>query len=81
MRMTKHIQTRMNQRGITREMIELVLAYGQDQHGKVSLNRKNTQRLLAQKQREIQVIKKILDKGGVVVVEDDNTLVITYNCS
>lgn len=71
----------MGQRGITGEMIDLVLQHGKPQHdSKVALTQKDAQRLLTQMQHSIKVIKKILDKGGVVVVENNNTVITTYNC-
>lgn len=79
-RSSVHVQQRMNQRGITRDIIDLVLRYGKAQHDcKVTLKRKEAQAILATMQREMKVLKKILDKGGVVVVEDNNTLITTYN--
>lgn len=70
----------MNQRGITREIVDLVLRYGKVNHDrKVTLKRKEAQAILVAMQQEMRVLKKILDKGGVVVVEDNNTLITTYN--
>lgn len=57
------------------------------------LGRRQAGRLLADKQRqlhvkerdlitakrELQLLKKLIDKGGVVVVEDNATLITTYN--
>lgn len=78
---SRHVKQRMGQRGITGEMIDLVLQHGKPQHdSKVALTQKDAQRLLTQMQHSIKVIKKILDKGGVVVVENNNTVITTYNC-
>ncbi len=72
----------MSQRGMTNDMIDLVLQHGEPQPDcKVILKRKDAEQLLAKMKREMRVLKKILDKGGVVIVEDNNTLITTYNCN
>lgn len=79
MHTTVHARKRMSQRGISREIVELVLEYGEIQQDKVILGRKDAQRWLAKLQRDMKVIKKILDKGGVVVVADSESVITTYN--
>jgi hypothetical protein len=69
----------MSQRGIKREMLDLVLEHGEIQQDKRILSRKDAQRLIAKMQRDMKVIKKILDKGGVVVVADSESVITTYN--
>lgn len=80
MNKTIHIQKRMSQRGITQDMVELVLTHGTIDHDKYVLDRRGASRLLQTLQREAQLVKKILDKGGVTVVSEDNALLTTYNC-
>lgn len=78
---TKHGKTRMNQRGITLEMIELTLEYGKYIKDKVILKSKDIKDILS-KVSEVKKTKllKILDKGGLVVVLSDDYVVITvYN--
>jgi hypothetical protein len=79
MRLTQHANLRMTQRGITRLMIDLVLEYGQVEQDKAILNRKHAQELIRELEEKLRTAKKILDKGGCVVVEADNTVVTTYN--
>lgn len=81
MKSSFHALKRMNQRGINREMVELVLLYGKVKQDKTVLGRKEALQLLATLQRQVVIAKKIVDKGGVVVVTDtDNDVVITtYN--
>lgn len=79
MHTTVHIQQRMGQRGITGRMIDLVLEHGHLKQDKVVLGRKDAQRLLAEMQVKQAVLKKIIDKGGLVVVSDDDTLITSYN--
>lgn len=64
------------------------------EHGdRTVLGKRQAGRLIAEKQRslkekereviaarrEFQMLKKLMDKGGVVVVEDNATLITTYN--
>lgn len=62
-------------------MIDLVLEYGQVEQDKAILNRKHAQELIRELEEKLRTAKKIMDKGGCVVVEADNTVVTTYNCA
>ncbi len=79
MRLTQHAHLRMTQRGITRSMIDLVLEYGQVEQDKAILNRKHAQELIRELEEKLRTAKKILDKGGCVVIEADNAILTTYN--
>jgi hypothetical protein len=79
MQQTQHIKQRMSQRGISSDMVELVLAHGIPDQDRYVLGRKEALRLLEEFQRSERLLKKILDKGGVVVVADGNALITTYN--
>jgi len=79
MRLTQHAHLRMTQRGITRSMIDLVLEYGQLEQDKAVLNRKRAQELIRELEEKLRTAKKILDKGGCVVIEADNAILTTYN--
>ena len=79
-RATKHLGVRMSQRGITGDMIELVLTHGENRQDKVVLCRKAAMKLVAQldgAQRATAL--KVLDKGGLVVVEKEGNLLTAYN--
>jgi hypothetical protein len=62
-------------------MVELVLNYGALDQDKYVLGRREAIRLLELINRQARVVKKILDKGGVVVVTEDGALITTYNCT
>ena len=79
MHATQHIQQRMSQRGVSRDMVELVLDHGRPEQNKYILGRKEASRRLELLQRESRLLKKVLDKGGVVVVADGDALITTYN--
>ena len=79
--LTNHGMARMNQRGITKEMIELVLEYGDYIQDKVILNSRKLKNLIKKVSKSIKSkLLKLLDKGGLVVVlADDCTVITTYN--
>lgn len=79
MRLTQHAHQRMTQRGITRSMIDLVLEYGEVEHDKAILDRKHAQQLILELEVKLRTAKKILDKGGCVVVEVGDSILTTYN--
>lgn len=78
---TIHGMARMNQRGITKEMIEIVLEYGDYIQDKVILNSRKLKKLIKKVSKSLKSkLLKLLDKGGLVVVlGDNNVLITTYN--
>jgi len=58
-------------------MIDLVLEYGQGEQDKAILNRKHAQALIRELEEKLRTAKKILDKGGCVVIEADNAILTT----
>jgi len=80
MNSTMHVQERMSQRGISKAMVEYVVEHGKPEHDRVILGRKEALQILESLQEQQRILKKILDKGGVVVVADGNSLITTYNC-
>jgi len=79
MHMTQHFSQRMSLRGITKDIVDLVLAHGEQEGDKAILSRKNAMRLLEALQHKERLVKKIIDKGGLVVVADGDALITTYN--
>lgn len=80
MHATNHAKKRMAQRGIRLDMVEYVLNNGTPDHDRIIMGRKEALRLLEALQEEQRLLKKILDKGGVVVVADGDAVITTYNC-
>jgi hypothetical protein len=76
---TRHMTTRMNQRGITQDLVALTLEYGECQHDKYVLTRKGLEQILAALRQTERTVIRALDKGGVVVVEDGGQLITTYS--
>jgi hypothetical protein len=96
MHITYHAGQRMNHRGITKEMIELTIQYGEVRDEVRTLSRDAAARLVVELQRQMKIAKKVLDKGGLTVVTafshesvilggtiifDETILITTYNCA
>lgn len=79
MQTSNHAKQRMSQRGVSREMVDLVLTHGAVENDRYVMSRKEADRLIEEMQRDLRVLQKIRDKGGVVVVSTDDTLITTYN--
>ena len=79
MQHTRHIKQRMSQRGISKEMVNLVIAHGVIQGDKYVVGRKEALQLIRELDNERRVLTKILDKGGVEVVTDGDALITAYN--
>lgn len=75
---TKHMRTRMNQRGIDGAMVELVLTHGRCEQDKYVLDRREVDRRIEEIDRERGLLLKVRDKGGVVVVSDNDMLITAY---
>lgn len=79
MKHSKHIGSRMNQRGIGRTMVDLALTHGRCEQDKYVLDRREVDRRLEEINHERGLLLKVRDKGGVVVVADDGILITAYN--
>ena len=75
---TRHFQQRMSQRGMTLDIVELAQQFGDVHQDKTFLSRKVLQQLIESARQIERTAKKALDKGGVVVVEDNGALITTY---
>jgi Skp family chaperone for outer membrane proteins len=79
MKTTKHSLARISQRGLPKKLIDLAFEFGKEQGDKLILNRKTTQKLINEIDRMRQELLKVMDKGGVTVVVDSDTLITAYN--
>jgi hypothetical protein len=61
-------------------MVDLALSFGDIRGDKYVLNRNGALSLLDKVRYMEKIAKKVLDKGGVVVVAQDGNLITTYNC-
>ena len=81
MRITRHADQRMNQRGISRRLVDFTLRHGRVEGDKHILDRNESRRLIDALEEELRLAKRVLDKGGVTVVEGDDALITAYNVS
>jgi hypothetical protein len=75
---TRHMMSRMNHRGIGKDLVDLVLEYGECQQDKYVLNRNSLERLLSELRDLERTVIRAIGKRGVVVVEDEGQLITTY---
>jgi molecular chaperone GrpE (heat shock protein) len=60
-------------------LLELVLEFGKENGDKLILNKKATQKVIEEIDMIRKELLKVLDKGGVTVVLDNNMLITAYN--
>ena len=75
---TRHIQHRMNQRGISSEVLGVVKKFGSWQGDKCILNRKACNNVLSELDRVRRTVIKAQHKGGMVLVEVDDVQITAY---
>lgn len=69
----------MGQRGIPDRMVQLALHYGRIDGDRRVLGRRDAMRVLDTLDAERAALMKVIDKGGLAVVESADTVVTTYN--
>jgi hypothetical protein len=79
MHVTHHIKQRMAQRGISKDMVDLVVNQGRIDGDKYVFDRKEAKKRLQEIDAERRLLTKILDKGGVAVVAEGDALITAYN--
>ena len=78
LKFTKHAMTRMSQRGITKDMIELTLDYGRLLKDKVVLGKREIKKLIKKYPNLKSKFLKLFDSKGLVVVLEDNYIITVY---
>lgn len=81
MRMTKHIDARMNQRGIRKSLVDLTVGLGDVVGDRYVLTSKIIDAQIDALQRQIKLLYEARKKGGVVVVTEGEALVTAYRAS
>ena len=78
--LTKHAKQRMKQRGIRQSMNDLTQVYADlDHKNRCILNKKNAIQVMEDLKLSLKTVMKVIDKGGLVVVEESGRVVTTYN--
>ncbi len=75
---TRHIHQRMNQRGITQRMVEIVSDFGVEDGDKQILDKGNLDLLIKSMDKLRSEFLRLRDKGGLVVVESGDTQITAY---
>jgi hypothetical protein len=79
MHISQHVGQRMNQRGISRRLVDFALRHGRIEGDKHILDRNESRRIIDELEEELRLAKRALDKGGITVVEGGDTLITAYN--
>ena len=79
MKKTNHFMKRMSQRGVTKAMIEYALEYGTIDGDKFVVNKKLILQHRQELQKKLAVTSKLLDKGVIVVITENDYLITTYH--
>ncbi|MBB3995742.1 hypothetical protein GGR95_003406 [Sulfitobacter undariae] len=81
MRITAHADARMNQRGINKKHLGLVMDHGEHTGDKMVLSAKAArQRMVALKQ-EIKSLEEVAKKGGIAFVLDGVHVITAYRAN
>jgi hypothetical protein len=79
MHISHHAGQRMNQRGISRRILDFTLPYRRLEGDRRVVDRKESQRIIDRLNEELRVAKQILEKGGVAVIDERDVIITTYN--
>ena len=79
MHISHHADQRMNQRGISRRLMDFTLRHGRVEGDKRVLDRKESRRIIDSLTEELRLARQAMDKGGVTVVDCGKTVVTAYN--
>lgn len=79
MHISHHAGVRMNQRGISRRLIEFALRHGRVVGDRHVVDRNESRRIIEALEEELRLAKRVLDKGGIAVVDGGDTVVTAYN--
>ena len=79
MHISHHAGQRMNRRGISRRILDFTLRHGRIEGDKHIIDRHESRRIIERLNEELRVAKQILDKGGVTVVDEGDTIITAYN--
>ena len=78
--MKKHMHTRMNQRGIRKNLADFARHHGKIDGDKFRLDRSGAEALIAELDAMKRLALRIRDKGGLVVVEAGGEYITAYRC-
>ena len=79
MHISHHAAQRMSQRGIPRRLVDFALRHGRIEGDKRVLDRNESRRLIDDLKEELRLALHVMDKGGITVVDQSDTLITAYN--
>lgn len=81
MQISAHMNTRMNQRGIRKCLVDLALDLGDISGDRYVLSPKVIDQEISLLQQRVKLLDEARKKGGIVVVAEGKTAVTTYRLS
>ena len=81
MKLSNHFIKRMNSRGISADMVNIAFIYGDEKDDKIILSRKIIKKLLKKHPQNKRILTKIYDKGGIVLICKDDTIITVYTAN
>jgi hypothetical protein len=81
MQITAHADARMNQRGIKKEHLSLVMEHGEHDGDKLVLSAKAARERLCLLRQEVKSLEDVAKKGGIAIVVDGNHIITTYRAN
>jgi hypothetical protein len=79
MHITHHAAQRMRQRGIPQRLIDFALRHGRVEGNKRVLDRNESRRLIDDLKEELRLAMRVMDKGGITVIDGGDRLITAYN--
>jgi len=79
MQISHHAEQRLSQRGISRRLVDFALRHGRIEGNKRVLDRNESRRIIDQLNEELRLAKRVMDKGGITIVDGGDTLITAYN--
>lgn len=68
----------MNQRGIAKKYLHLVMEHGDCNGDRISLSAKTAGELLEEMKQEAKALEAVMKKGGITIVVGDDRLITAY---
>lgn len=76
---TTHFDNRVQERGISQELVDLVLKHGTQNGNKIIITKKASQQVLNHLDRLRKSFVRICDKGGIEIAADGDVLITAMN--
>lgn len=77
-RASRHLHQRASQRGRRWDDLDLALTHGRIEGDKYVLGVRDLRAMLGELDKQRQSVLRLIDKGGIVVVEADGVVITTY---